>query len=83
MSKAKETTKQRAQAGKCLHCETNEYQRGLCCRHYMQFRRTMLAQPKNKQRAFEAQQIKAGNVLAAGHIRELTTDNPFREEAAR
>jgi hypothetical protein len=79
MGKTKETTKERVLAGICLHCETTEHQRGLCVRHYMQFRRTMLALPKNQQRAFEANQIKAGNVLAAGHIRELTTDNPFKE----
>ena len=79
MAKTKETTKERMLAGKCLHCDSDEHQRGLCVKHYMQFRRTMLALPKNQQRAFEANQIKAGNVLAAGHIRELTTDNPFKE----
>ena len=79
MGKAKETLKQRMRAKKCLHCEGAEHQRGLCAKHYMQFRRTMLAQPENKQAEFERSQIKAGNILAAGHIRELTTDNPFRE----
>lgn len=83
MSKPKETAKQRMRAGKCLHCDSPEHQRGLCVRHYMQFRRTMLAEPKSMRREFEKQQIAAGNILAAGQIRELTTDNPFREEAAR
>lgn len=78
MSKPKETAKQRMLAGKCLHCDSPEHQRGLCVRHYMQFRRTMLAEPKNMRRDFEKQQIAAGNILAAGQIRELTTDNPFR-----
>lgn len=77
MSKPEETTKQRVQAGMCLHCDSPKHQRGLCVRHYMQFRRTMLAKPKSQQRSFELAQIEAGNVLAAGQIRELTTDNPF------
>jgi hypothetical protein len=83
MGKAKETTKERVRANVCLHCDSAKHQRGLCCKHYMQFRRTMLALPKSQQRNFEREQIAAGNVLAAGQIRELTTDNPFREEVAR
>lgn len=79
MGNTKETTKERVRARKCLHCDSDGHQRGLCCRHYMQFRRTMLAMPKNQQRNFEREQISAGNILAAGHIRELTTDNPFKE----
>lgn len=79
MGKSKETTKERVRAGVCLHCDSAEHQRGLCCKHYMQFRRTMLAEPRNMRRDFEKQQIAAGNILAAGHIRELTTDNPFKE----
>jgi hypothetical protein len=43
----------------------------------MQFRRTMLALPKNQQRPFEIAQINSENILAAGHVRILTTDNPF------
>jgi hypothetical protein len=81
MKKQSDKVKQRMRDGKCLHCDGNEHQRGLCAKHYMQFRRTMLALPKNKQRNFEAAQIESGNVLAAGHIRELTTDNPFKEAA--
>ena len=76
-----ETLKQRMRAKKCLHCDGKEHQRGLCAKHYMQFRRTMLALPRTKQREFELAQIKHGNILAAGHIRELTTDNPFKEAA--
>jgi len=81
MSKHTETVKQRMRAGKCLHCDGKEHQRGLCAKHYMQFRRAMLSLPKSKQRNFEAAQIESGNVLAAGHIRDLTTDNPFKEAA--
>lgn len=81
MGKPKETTKERVLAGKCLHCDSDGHQRGLCCKHYMQFRRTMLELPKNQQRNFEREQIELGNILAAGHIRELTTDNPFKEAA--
>jgi hypothetical protein len=43
----------------------------------MQFRRTMLALPKKQQADFEREQIAAENILAAGHVRILTTDNPF------
>jgi hypothetical protein len=78
MSKTKqETTKERVRSGKCLHCESAEHQRGLCVKHYMQFRRTMLALPKKQQADFEREQIAAENILAAGHVRILTTDNPF------
>ena len=77
MKKHKETVKQRMLAGKCLHCEDSEHQRGLCVKHYMQFRRTMLALPKKQQADFERQQIEGENILAAGHVRILTTDNPF------
>jgi hypothetical protein len=77
MGKSKETTKERVRAGVCLHCESAEHQRGLCVKHYMQFRRTMLALPKNQQRPFEIAQINSENILAAGHVRILTTDNPF------
>jgi len=76
-----ETLKQRMRAKKCLHCDGKEHQRGLCAKHYMQFRRAMLSLPKNKQRNFDLSQIESGNILAAGHIRELTTDNLFREAA--
>ena len=79
MGKTNETVKQRMRDNKCLHCEGTEHQRGLCAKHYMQFRRTMLALPKHKQADFERLQIRQENILAAGHIRELTTDNPFRE----
>jgi len=72
-----ETLKQRMRAKKCLHCDGKEHQRGLCAKHYMQFRRTMLALPKKQQAGFEASQIAAENILAAGHVRILTTDNPF------
>ena len=77
MKKTKETVKQRMRDGKCLHCDGREHQRGLCARHYMQFRRTMLALPKKEQADFERQQIEGENILAAGHVRILTTDNPF------
>jgi hypothetical protein len=77
MGKNKEATKERVRAGVCLHCESAEHQRGLCVKHYMQFRRTMLALPKKQQADFEASQIAAENILAAGHVRILTTDNPF------
>jgi hypothetical protein len=43
----------------------------------MQFRRTMLALPKKQQADFEREQIAAENILAAGHVRILITDNPF------
>lgn len=79
MKKRTETVKQRMRAGKCLHCDGHEHQRGLCAKHYMQFRRTMLALPKKEQADFERTQIAAENILAAGHIRKLTTDNPFKE----
>jgi hypothetical protein len=77
MGKSKETTKERVRAGVCLHCESAEHQRGLCVKHYMQFRRTMLALPKKQQADFELAQINSENILAAGHVRILTTDNPF------
>ena len=77
MGKSKETTKERVRAGLCLHCESAEHQRGLCVKHYMQFRRTMLALPKKQQADFELAQINSENILAAGHVRILTTDNPF------
>ena len=72
---------ERAKTRVCLHCESRSSKRGLCSKHYEQFRRAGAAQAPRKRIEWECDQIRDGKVLAANLIIRLDSDNVFRSEA--
>jgi hypothetical protein len=76
----KKTVEEKAKQGVCLVCGQKSYRRGLCARHYMQFHRKRLEQPKSKRAEFEVKRIYLGMILPSGQIRELQNPNAFEVE---
>lgn len=73
---------ERAKAGLCLHCESKSVKRGLCCKHYEQFRRAKADQPKADRADWEVDQIRDGKVLNGLQIIEIKGTNVFAEKSA-
>lgn len=65
---------------KCLHCDSPKYQRGLCVKHYFQYRGELMALPKSKRTDFELDMIESGKILEANFRPVELDDNPFREK---
>lgn len=70
----------RAKQGKCLICERQAKQRGLCHAHYFQFYRAKMSLPKTERVEYERHHIREGRVLASGQSRQIKTPNPFNAE---
>lgn len=80
-SVAKEVAK-RVREGKCLICQCDANgSRGLCAGHYLKFYRELQSRPNDRRADFEAEQIRAGRVLASGALRRLTHPSPFTSES--
>jgi hypothetical protein len=79
-SVAKEVAK-RVKEGTCLVCECKANgSRGLCSGHYIKFYRELQSRPADRRAEFEAEQIRAGRVLAAGQLRQINNPSPFTSE---
>lgn len=65
--------------GKCLHCDSSAVKRGLCQKHYSQFRRELASKPKSDRNDFEVNLIRDGKILAVGWVAEICRENPFAE----
>jgi hypothetical protein len=72
-------TKARLVEGKCLICEKLAHRRGLCIAHYAAFRKQLQGRPRSKQGNFETACINAGKILAQGQIRDIKSNDPFRD----
>ncbi len=72
----------RAKTGVCLHCESTAKKRGLCSKHYEQFRRAKAAIPRSEQADWEVEQIRDGKVLNGLQILEIRSTNVFSERSA-
>lgn len=70
---------ERVKACKCLVCDSDAERRGLCFRHYQQYRRTLAEKPRKDRADFEVAQIKAGKVLPVGEMARIKRDNPFED----
>lgn len=82
--RAKARIRAKTKTQKCLICENEaiDGMRGLCLRHYNQFRVAKRKLPKGKkQDAFDAQQVRAGMILEPRRGRHPVTPNPFEATA--
>jgi hypothetical protein len=75
-------TVDRVKAGKCLVCDQDAVQRGVCIKHYTQFYRAKMALPKRDRATFEKTQIEQGTILAVGQSREIKNPNIYESEAS-
>ena len=69
----------RASEGTCLHCQDKSAKRGLCSKHYEQFRRAKASQPKSERAQWEVEQIREGKVLNSLQIVKIRSTNVFAE----
>ena len=75
-------TVDRVKAGKCLVCDADAVQRGVCIKHYTQFYRAKMALPKKDRAAFESHAIEQGKILGVGQCREIRNPNVYESEAS-
>lgn len=73
----KKAVEEKAKAGNCLVCGSAAHRRGLCHRHYMEFRRRRSEYPKRDRLAFEAKQVWAGLILPSRAIISIKNPSPF------
>ncbi len=71
---------ERVKAGKCLHCDADEHELGLCRRHVYRFRLEMAKLPLDEREKFRAEMIRDGKVLAPYEGRKMREENPFSRE---
>ena len=76
------TVTDRAKTGVCLHCESAAKKRGLCSKHYEQFRRAKAALPRREQADWEVDKIREGKVLNGLQILDIRSTNVFAERSA-
>ncbi len=69
--------RERAVAGLCLHCDGTAKKRGLCSKHYEQFRRARDSMATRERVDWEIERIKKGTVLNVGESSRLKSTNPF------
>jgi len=67
----------RVKTGKCLHCDDKATRRGLCMRHYLEFRRNLFRQPVRERCDFELDNIRDGNILPQHYARKVKYQSPF------
>ncbi len=67
----------RAASGLCLHCDEEAKKRGLCSRHYEQYRRAMQSCSAKERPDWEVEQIREGRVLNVHQIMEIRSKNIF------
>ena len=75
-------TVDRVKSGKCLVCDSDAVQRGVCIKHYTQFYRAKMALPKKDRASFEKQMIEEGKILAVHQAREIRNPNIYESEAS-
>jgi Fe-S cluster assembly ATPase SufC len=76
-SKTRHKIEDRVRMGICLCCDRPASRRGLCVRHYHQYRRTLLARAEADRVDFERRAIQAGKVLPRNKAAEIKRPNPF------
>lgn len=69
----------KASTGVCLHCSNPGKKRGLCSKHYEQFRRQRLRVKQKERVQWEIDQIHEGKILNALQILQIKTDNVFAD----
>lgn len=79
--KVRKRVAERTEAGKCLKCDCEVHRRGLCTKHYSQFRTALLERPKKERPAIEAKLIERGDV-AKDRQGQRSVVNEFREFAS-
>lgn len=69
--------------GLCLipGCGLNAAKRGVCTKHYQQFRALLVSKSGEEQVKFEMKQIRAGRILASNHGRPKDHVNAYAETA--
>ena len=77
--KAKKNIVAKTAECKCLLCEreADPRRRGLCGFHYHQFDNEKRKQPERKQKAFDAEQVRAGRILESRQGNKPKSPNPF------
>jgi hypothetical protein len=71
--------RQRVSSGKCIHCDSQAKSRGLCPKHYTQFRIHLQSMSKSDAKRFDERCVKAKKILAVEQVRQIKSSNPFRE----
>jgi hypothetical protein len=74
----KRLVEERDEQGVCLLCAKEAWKRGLCTTHYGRWRAARGEQPKHKQAAFDAQQIRDGKLLPDRQGQKLDVVNEYR-----
>lgn len=69
----------RVKTGKCLHCEDAATKRGLCDRHYIQYRRAFHQQPTKERMDWEVTQVSDGKILPVGFVVRMKSTNVFAD----
>ena len=64
----------RAKAGKCLLCDKQSYNRGVCVSHYLRFQRKKAKLSLRDRREFEDDEVRNGRILGRGQVCELRSD---------
>jgi hypothetical protein len=67
----------RVRSGLCLLCDDAQTKRGLCEKHYMNFRRRQAERSEDERGDFEVSAIREGKILPSGEARKIKTDDPF------
>jgi len=72
---------EKVKAKACLICGEPASVRGLCFRHYEQYKTAKSKRPTKQLRAeFDAELIRDGRILSPWQVCELTRENPFSRE---
>lgn len=74
------TVLQRVKTCKCLVCENDAVEIGLCKRHANRFRLEMAKLPLDQREQFRAEMVRDGKVLAPYEGRKMREENPFSRE---
>ena len=74
---------ERAKTGKCLHCDLPAYRRGICYRHYYQYKTNLRSTPRDRRKLFHDTAVREGKILPNRQGQRPNAEDVFEDVAGR